>query len=145
MLAEPSLLVTTDPVHANPRVTAPPHEAAPGVLVHSNFVNTYALSTPAGLLLVDPGLAPQSAAVHAAVRAWSAAPLHTVVYTHGHADHAFGLAAFLEAGERGPHGFVITEEQAVRGAREVEEGGGEHDRGIQGSILNVWGTEFTKP
>ncbi|MEE8435831.1 MAG: alkyl sulfatase dimerization domain-containing protein, partial [bacterium] len=26
--------------------------------------------------------------------------LHTAVYTHGHVDHAFGLRAFLEAGER---------------------------------------------
>jgi glyoxylase-like metal-dependent hydrolase (beta-lactamase superfamily II) len=95
-----SPLVTADPRHADPRVTAPPHEAAPGVLVHSAFVNTYAVDTPAGLLLVDPGLARQSGAVREAVRAWRQAPLHTAVYTHGHADHAFGLTAFLEAGER---------------------------------------------
>ena len=105
-----SPLVTTDPRHADPRVTAPPHEVAPGVLVHSAFVNTYAVRTPAGLLLVDPGLAHQSRAVHAAVRAWSDAPLHTAVYTHGHADHAFGLAAFLEAGER-PQ--IVAQENCV--------------------------------
>jgi glyoxylase-like metal-dependent hydrolase (beta-lactamase superfamily II) len=64
------------------------------------FVNTYALRTPVGLLLVDPGLANLADNVHAAVRAWSAAPLHTAVYTHGHADHAFGLRPFLQAGER---------------------------------------------
>jgi glyoxylase-like metal-dependent hydrolase (beta-lactamase superfamily II) len=100
MSAGGSPLVTTDPLHADPRVTAPAHEIAPGVLLHADFVNTYAVHTPAGLLLVDPGLARQSAGVHAAVRAWSRAPLHTAVYTHGHADHAFGLGAFLEAGER---------------------------------------------
>jgi glyoxylase-like metal-dependent hydrolase (beta-lactamase superfamily II) len=38
--------------------------------------------------------------VHQAVRAWSAAPLRAAVYTHGHADHAFGLRSFLETGER---------------------------------------------
>ena len=105
-----SPLVTTDPQRADPRVTAPPHEAAPGVLVHSAFVNTYAVHTPAGLLLVDPGLARQSGALRAAVRAWSEAPLHTAVYTHGHADHAFGLTAFLEAGER-PQ--IVAQENCV--------------------------------
>lgn len=106
----PSPLVTTDPRHADPRVTAPPHAVAPDVLVHAAFVNTYAVRTPAGLLMIDPGLAHQSHAVHAAVRAWCDAPLHTAVYTHGHADHAFGLGAFLEAGER-PH--VVAQENCV--------------------------------
>lgn len=106
----PSALVTIDPAHADPRVTASPHEAAPDVLVHAMFVNTYAVRTPAGLLLIDPGLAHQSRAVHAAVRAWSDAPLHTAVYTHGHADHAFGLGAFLEAGERP---LVVAQENCV--------------------------------
>jgi glyoxylase-like metal-dependent hydrolase (beta-lactamase superfamily II) len=64
------------------------------------FVNTYALKTPAGLLLVDPGFGHASDSVRDAVRAWSDAPLHTAVYTHGHVDHAFGLRAFLAAGER---------------------------------------------
>jgi glyoxylase-like metal-dependent hydrolase (beta-lactamase superfamily II) len=45
------------------------------------------------------------------VRAWSPAPLHTAVYTHGHVDHAFGLGPFLEAGER-PH--VVAQEACVQ-------------------------------
>lgn len=92
-------MITTDPANATPRVSAPPEEIAPGVLMHASFVNTYAVRTDAGLLLVDPGLAAGSASVHEAVRRWSIEPLHTAVYTHGHADHAFGLRAFLEAGE----------------------------------------------
>jgi glyoxylase-like metal-dependent hydrolase (beta-lactamase superfamily II) len=64
------------------------------------FVNTYAVRTSAGLLLIDPGLADRAPQVHAAIRAWAAAPVHTVICTHGHADHAFGLAPFLAAGER---------------------------------------------
>ncbi len=93
-------MLTTDPRHAEPRFHGPASEVAPDVFMHPVFVNTYAVRTPAGLLLVDPGLADRAPKVHAAIRAWSAAPLHTVVYTHGHADHAFGLAPFLDAGER---------------------------------------------
>ncbi len=93
-------MVTTDPLQARPRVFGPPGEVAPDVFLHPAFVNTYALRTPVGLFIVDPGLTHMAGAVHAAVRAWSAAPLHTAVYTHGHVDHACGLRPFLEAGER---------------------------------------------
>jgi len=68
--------------------------------MHASFVNNYALRLPAGLLIVDPGFEHMAPTVHQAVRAWTAAPLHTAVYTHGHADHAFGLRPFLDAGER---------------------------------------------
>src|SRR5262245_29757209 len=100
MATTTSLMLTTDPLHARLQTYATPHEVAPDVLMHAAFVNTYALRTPAGLLLVDPGLTMTSEAVHSAVRGWTDIPLHTAVYTHGHADHAFGLRAFLEAGER---------------------------------------------
>jgi len=95
-----SPMVTTDPLHARVNMFADPHEAAPDVLMHASFVNNYMLRTPAGLLSVDPGFEHLAATVHKAVRAWSSAPLHTAVYTHGHADHAFGLQPFLEAGDR---------------------------------------------
>ncbi|HUL98563.1 MAG TPA: MBL fold metallo-hydrolase, partial [Mycobacterium sp.] len=68
--------------------------------MHAAFVNTYAMRTPVGLLLVDPGLGNLADSVHQAVRTWSDAPLHTAVYTHGHVDHAFGLRPFLTAGEQ---------------------------------------------
>ena len=45
-----------------------------------------------------------------AVRAWSDAPLRMAVYTHGHADHAFGLRAWLAAGER-PE--IVAQEHCV--------------------------------
>jgi glyoxylase-like metal-dependent hydrolase (beta-lactamase superfamily II) len=111
MTATVSPMVTTDPAQAKLQTFAAPQEVAPGVLMHAAFVNTYAMRTPAGLLLVDPGLAVTSQGVHSAVRAWSDAPLHTAVYTHGHADHAFGLRAFLDAGER-PH--IIAQENCPK-------------------------------
>ncbi len=104
-------MLTTDPLHARVALFADPYEIAPDVLMRAAFVNTYALRTPDGLLLVDPGLEPAAPAVYQAVRAWSPAPLHTAVYTHGHVDHAFGLRPFLEAGER-PQ--IIAQENCVQ-------------------------------
>lgn len=105
--------VTTDPSdavrHATLSFTARPVEIAPRLFVHPLFVNAYALDTGDGLLLVDPGLAQLSDVVHAAVRRWwtasatRASPefrVHTAIYTHGHADHAFGLKAFIDAGHK---------------------------------------------
>src|SRR5262249_47056203 len=115
MTTTSSPMLTTDPLHAPPTLFttlfAAAHEIAPDVLMHAAFVNTYALRTPAGLLLVDPGLGQNSASVHQAVRAWSTAPLHTAVYTHGHADHAFGLRAFLDAGE---HPQIVAQENCLQ-------------------------------
>ncbi len=93
-------MVTTDPLHARIRTSAPPHEVTPGVFLHAAFVNSYAVSTSDGLVLIDPGLGNNARSLHASVRAWSPAPLRTAIYTHGHVDHAFGLRAFLEAGEK---------------------------------------------
>jgi len=103
-------MLTTDPIHARLQLFGEAHEIAPDVFIHPAFVNTFALRTPSGLVLVDPGLGTQADSVHAAVRKWSDAPLHTAVYTHGHVDHAFGLRAFLDAGER-PQ--IIAQENCV--------------------------------
>ena len=111
MTTNGSLMVTDDPVSATvPRLWAEPHQVRPDVLMHTAFVNTYAISTGAGLLLIDPGLRVNANAVREAVRAWSEAPLHTAVYTHGHFDHAFGLGPWLDAGER-PQ--IIAQEKCV--------------------------------
>jgi len=93
-------MLTRDPLHAAPRVWGDPGEIAPDVFMHPAFVNSYALRTPVGLLLVDPGFGHASDSLRQAVRQWTDAPLHTAVYTHGHVDHAFGLRAFLAAGEQ---------------------------------------------
>jgi len=100
-------IVTREPRSATAIFAAPPQEVAPDVFMHAQFSNTYAVKTPVGLLLIDPGLSRLSGGVHRAVRAWSGAPVHTAVYTHGHIDHACGLGAFLAAGDR-PH--IIAQE-----------------------------------
>jgi alkyl sulfatase BDS1-like metallo-beta-lactamase superfamily hydrolase len=103
-------MVTDDPLHASPRFFGPSVEIAPDVFMHGTFVNTYAMRTPGGLVLVDPGLTHAALTVHEAVRRWSDAPLRVALYTHGHVDHAYGLRGFLEAGER-PE--IVAQEQCV--------------------------------
>lgn len=67
--------------------------------IQPGMVNVALFETDDGLLLVDAGCAGDGPALLSAVRGLSDRPLHTVVYTHAHSDHAYGLWAFLEAGE----------------------------------------------
>ena len=77
----------------------------------ADYVNLAAFETADGLLLVDTGMVAAGPRVFEEIRKRTQAPLHTVVYTHGHLDHAFGLGPWLEAGER-PR--VIAHENVVR-------------------------------
>jgi glyoxylase-like metal-dependent hydrolase (beta-lactamase superfamily II) len=77
----------------------------------ADYVNLIAFETPEGLLLVDTGMVGAGPRIFEEIRKRTRAPLHTVVYTHGHLDHAFGLAPWLESGER-PR--VIAHENVVR-------------------------------
>jgi glyoxylase-like metal-dependent hydrolase (beta-lactamase superfamily II) len=103
-------MVSTDPTTTTPVFYGDPGEVAPNVFMHPAFVNTYALRTPDGLVVIDPGFTHSTGAVRDAIRAWCADPVRAGVYTHGHADHAFGMRAFLEAGER-PE--IIAQENCV--------------------------------
>jgi glyoxylase-like metal-dependent hydrolase (beta-lactamase superfamily II) len=65
----------------------------------TNYANLVVLETSEGLVMVDTGIAEAGPAVLEEIRKYTKAPLHTVIFTHGHADHAFGLKPWLEAGE----------------------------------------------
>jgi alkyl sulfatase BDS1-like metallo-beta-lactamase superfamily hydrolase len=69
----------------------------------SSFANAAAVATDAGLVLVDTGSFLMSAHVHLALRGWNANDrAHSVVFTHGHVDHCFGVERWeAEASERG--------------------------------------------
>lgn len=73
-------------------------EIAPGVAFVSSFANVVAIATGEGLVLVDAGTWFVATKNHALVRAWSAARVHTCVFTHGHVDHVMGLGPFEEEG-----------------------------------------------
>lgn len=73
---------------------------APNTLfMTTNYANLVVFETSEGLLMVDTGIAEAGPKVLEEIRNHTKAPLHTVVFTHGHCDHAFGLKPWLEAGE----------------------------------------------
>lgn len=57
---------------------------------------TVVVDTPQGLIIVDPGIRPGRRQRHERVRTISDKPLHTAIYTHGHADHIWGVDIFAE-------------------------------------------------
>src|SRR5437867_4466707 len=65
MTATSSPMVTTNPQQtiAPPPRSAPPQEVASDLLLHRSLVNTYALRTAGGLLLIDSGLTQNSQSV----------------------------------------------------------------------------------
>lgn len=76
-------------------------EVAPRTwFIQPGMVNVGLFETDEGLLMVDAGCRGDGPALLQAVRSVSDKPLHTVVYTHGHSDHCFGLWAFHDAGEK---------------------------------------------
>jgi alkyl sulfatase BDS1-like metallo-beta-lactamase superfamily hydrolase len=69
-------------------------ELGPKLGFMSAFSNVAVFDTGEGLVFLDTSSFFHAASVHKEVRAWSEAPVHTAVYTHGHVDHVFGLAPF---------------------------------------------------
>lgn len=82
--------------------TGGPVEVAPRVWFASQFSGCTAFETDEGLLLVDTGTRQFAPAIAQMLRRKTDAPVHTAVYTHGHIDHAYGLPAFLIAGQKPP-------------------------------------------
>ena len=86
-------------------------ECTPDIFMIAGFGNTGVVITEKGVVVVD-NTPLTSAKVIEAIRARTQAPIHTLIYTHGHGDHAFGSAPFLQdAKERGhPRPKVIAHE-----------------------------------
>ena len=67
-------------------------------LVRLPIVNVAVFETDDGLVLVDCAYAPGGPALAKAVASISDKPVHTVVMSHFHCDHAFGAWGLFEAG-----------------------------------------------
>ncbi len=75
------------------------------------MVNVAVLETDDGLVLVDSGYAPAGPAIRDALKTISAQPVHTIILTHHHIDHALGAWA-LQGGANRPE--IIASEEFVR-------------------------------
>ena len=74
-------------------------EVAPRTwLIRMPIVNAVLFETDEGNVLVDTGMAPAGPAILDKMREVSDQPLHTIIYTHGHVDHAYGTRGILEGG-----------------------------------------------
>ncbi|WP_137161723.1 alkyl sulfatase dimerization domain-containing protein [Blastococcus sp. CCUG 61487] len=79
-----------------------------GVGFHAGFGNVVTFRAGGELVLFDSGNPLGAQALHEAVRAWSPDPVSTVVFSHGHIDHVFGVGPF--DAEDSPRPTVIAQE-----------------------------------
>jgi len=75
-------------------------EVAPGVMFYRWFANFVAVKTEDGIVLVDTGAHFNQAETVAMVRRFGPERINTAIYTHGHVDHALGMAAFIAEGQK---------------------------------------------
>ena len=89
------------------RITFELSEVAEGLSVVEAFSHIWSVDTGDGLVLVDASGSPAGTRCIDAIRAWRTDRVHTIVYTHGHADHVGGSPAILADAEH--HGHVAPE------------------------------------
>jgi alkyl sulfatase BDS1-like metallo-beta-lactamase superfamily hydrolase len=70
-------------------------EVAAGVMFYRWLANVTAIKTEEGLVLVDTGAHFNQHETVSMVRKFAPDRIHTEIYTHGHIDHACGMAAFV--------------------------------------------------
>ena len=75
-------------------------EVADGVAVVESFSNVVAFTTDDGLTLFDTAMDRLAPDAIRALRGWTDDKVHSIIYTHGHFDHAGGCGAFLADAER---------------------------------------------
>ena len=92
--------VTDEPVN---RVTNELSELADDLAIVESFSHCVALATDEGLVCFDVSGARTGPAVVAALRGWNEAPVHSIVYTHGHIDHVGGSPAVAADAEARGH------------------------------------------
>ncbi len=81
------------------RITTELSEVADGIAVVESFSHVVAFRTGEGLVLFDTSLDGLAPACLASLRDWSGDPVRSIVYTHGHRDHAAGCRTYLDEAE----------------------------------------------
>ncbi len=64
-------------------------------IIYLPLVNVVVFETDAGLVLVDAGMAAAGPVIRELIASVTDAPIHTIIYTHGHVDHAYGTWALM--------------------------------------------------
>jgi glyoxylase-like metal-dependent hydrolase (beta-lactamase superfamily II) len=77
-------------------------------LLRLPFVNVAVFDTDEGLVLIDSGYAPAGPMLRELLPTLSPRPVHTIVHTHYHADHAWGAWALMDRGPGGAAPRVVT-------------------------------------
>jgi alkyl sulfatase BDS1-like metallo-beta-lactamase superfamily hydrolase len=75
--------------------TGESEEVAAGVMYFRWFANVTAIKTDEGLVLIDTGSFFNQAETVKLVRRFAPDRVNSAIYTHGHVDHALGMAAFV--------------------------------------------------
>ena len=90
-------------------------EIAEGIAVVEAFSHSVLFRSEAGLVVFDTSGAHGGGRVVEAIRRWSDARFHTLVFTHGHIDHVGGCGAFLAdaAQSAAPRPTVIGHENVA--------------------------------
>lgn len=139
-----------DTRHGHPwQTTGTFEEIGDGIFFVNVFANISVLRTAEGLVMIDTGSWLGRRDNFATVRRIDPARLHTAIYTHGHADHAFGLPPFLEeARGKGlpPPRIVAHANVAPRFVRyQYTHGFNAAINARQFSVPALWPTEFDLP
>jgi alkyl sulfatase BDS1-like metallo-beta-lactamase superfamily hydrolase len=78
------------------------------------FSNVNAIATDDGLVVVDTSSPMNTEQAHDALRGWDRRPAHTIVYTHGHIDHVFGVERYeADARDAGKPAPRVVAHEAV--------------------------------
>ena len=64
-------------------------------IIYLPLVNVVVFETDAGLVLVDAGMSAAGPAIRELIASVTDAPIHTIIYTHCHVDHAYGTWALM--------------------------------------------------
>ena len=79
-------------------------------LIQMPIVNSILFETDAGLVVVDTGMAPAGPALLKAIRSVSDKPIHTIIITHGHTDHAYGTYALIADS---PNAEIVAQQNII--------------------------------
>jgi glyoxylase-like metal-dependent hydrolase (beta-lactamase superfamily II) len=79
-----------------------PTEVTDGTYYLSQFSAITAFETTEGLVLVDSGSVDFGPNLNETLREFTHQPIHTAIFTHGHADHVHGLKHFLKDDQESP-------------------------------------------